>query len=253
MPSLRHTIKMLKIPLLQDGVISLGETSLLQRAVRPFVQRGDATACELRDLLLRVRQDGVITSDESRRICALLDRITDGGVQFDQYVHRIPDFPSPGVNYCDISRLLDTPWLFRQMLDVIAETISDTAFDLVAAPAAGGLAIGAAVAVRCGAGFVPVRAPGKLPRETVSEEFGDETRGRSVLQMHADAVMRGERVVVVSDVLATGETSAAVARLVKRLGGQVVKMVFPVEIESYGARAKALAGYDVFSLVKFAE
>ena len=248
MPSLRHTIKMLKIPLLQDGVISLGETSVLLRAVRPFVLKGDATACEVRDLLQRVRQDGVITSDESNRICALLDKITDGGVSFDQYVQRRADFPRPGVNFCDTTRLLDTPHLFQKVLETVCEALADTPFDLVVSPAAGGLAFGAAVAARTGTGFVPVRAAGKLPRETVSEPCGASGRP---LEIHADAVMRGERVVVVNDVLATGETSAAVVRLVKRLGGKVVKLVYLAELESLGARTKALAGQDVLSLVKF--
>ena len=251
MPSFSHTIKMLKIPLLQDGVISLGETSVLLRAVRPFVLKGDGVACELRDLLQRVRKDGVVTSDESRRICTLLDKITGDGVSFDAYVSRRPDFPRPGVNFCDTTRLMDTPCLFKQVLEFVGGELSDTSFDLIASPAAGGLAFGAAVAARFGRGFVPVRAPGKLPRETVEEPIGG--MDGKLLQMHVDAVMRGERVVVVNDVLATGETSAAVARLVKRLGGQVVKFVYLAEIESFGARAKALEGQDVFSLVKFSD
>jgi len=249
MPTLQHTIRMLKTPLLEDGVISLGETSLLLRAVRPFVLKGDATACELRDLLVRVRQDGVITPEESQRVCRLMDQITDGAVRLEQYVPAVRDFPHPGLVFRDTTRLLDTPWLFRMALEMIDEALADVAFDLVASPSPRGFVFGAAVAARHGAGFVPVRMPGKLPRETIVETF--ETRhGKAVLEIHADAVMRGERVVVVDDVVASGATAAAAARLVRRLGGEVVKLVFPVELPEYKARENALKGLDVYSLVK---
>lgn len=250
MPSLRHTIKMLKIPLLQDGEISLGETSLLLRAVRPFVQRGDATASELQDLLNRVRKDGVVTEDESCRICRLLDKITDGGVDLGEYVLELPDYPTPGFRFLDTSRLFDTPWLFKTLLDMVDEALEDREFDLVVAPAVRGIVIGAAIAGRHGAGFVPVRLPGKLPRETVSETYESE-RGPVELQMHADAVMRGERVLVVDDLVATGATALACARLAEKLGGQVVGMVFPVELEGFGSRCHNLKGYDVLSVIKY--
>jgi len=249
MPTLKHTIRMLKTPLLEDGVISLGETSILLRAVRPFVMKGDATACELRDLLVRVRKDGIITHDESQRVCRLMDQITNGTVQLDQYIHIVQDFPKPGLVFRDTTRLLDTPWLFKMVLEMIDEALSDVEFDLVASPSPRGFVFGAAIAARHGAGFVPVRMPGKLPRETITEEF--ETRhGKAVLQVHADAVMRGERVVIVDDVLASGSTAAAAARLVTRLGGKVVKMVFPVELPEIKARENALKGVDVYSIVK---
>jgi len=249
MPTLQHTIRMLKTPLLDDGVISLGETSILLRAVRPFVMKGDATACELRDLLTRVRQDGIITRDESQRICRLMDQITNGTVRLDQYVPVVQDFPHPGLTFRDTTRLLDTPWLFKMALEMIDEALSDVEFDLVASPSPRGFVFGSAIAARHGAGFVPVRMPGKLPRETITEEF--ETRhGKAVLQVHADAVMRGERVVIVDDVVASGSTAAAAARLVRRLGGKVVKMVFPVELPELKARENALKGMDVYSLVK---
>ena len=252
MPSLQHTIKMLKVPLLEDGVISLGETSLLLRAVRPFVAQGDATACELRDLLNRVRKDGVITREESARICRLLDKITNGSVRLDQYVHAVSDFPHPGLVFRDTTRLLDTPWIFKMVLEMMGEDLADVAFDLVASPSPRGFVFGAALAARKGAGFVPIRMPGKLPRETVSEEF-ETGHGKSVLQIHADAVMRGERVVLVDDVLATGATAAASARLVQKLGGKVVKMLFPVELEGHKAREGVLKGFDISSLVKYPE
>jgi len=249
MPTLQHAIRMLKTPLLEDGVISLGETSLLLRAVRPFAQKGDATACELHDLLVRVRKDGVIMPDESQRICHLMGQIADGTIRLDQYVPVIPDFPHPGLYFRDTTRLLDTPWLFKLLLEMVDEALADIEFDLVASPSPRGFVFGSAIAARHGAGFVPVRMPGKLPRETVSEEF-ETQHGKSVLQVHADSVMCGERVVIVDDVLASGATAAATVRLVRRLGGQVVKLVFPVELPEHKARENALKGLGVYSLVK---
>ena len=101
-----------------------------------------------------------------------------------------------------------------------------------------------------GKSFVPVRKPGKLPRTTVSEDYELEY-GHATLHMHADAVSPGDRVVIVDDLLATGGTAAAAARLVERLGGKVVKIMFPVELEGFGARSGALAGRDVVSLVRY--
>jgi len=251
MPSLRHTIKMLKIPLLEDGVISLGETTLILRALRPFILRNDATACELRDLVMRVRQDGVVTGEESARICRLLDKITDGGVRLEQYINEVHDFPVPGAVYRDTSRLYDTPWLFKLVLQMADEALADTAFDIVISPEPQGVAFGAAIAARRGCGFVPVRAAGTpLPREAIVDGY-DTEEGRVELQMHADAIMRGERVVLVDNVLATGRQEATSARLVTALGGRVVKMLFALELAGYGAREGVLQGIDIASLVKY--
>jgi len=249
--TLQQTMKLLKIPLLEDGVITLGETSVLLRAVRPYAVKGDGQACELLDLLVRVRQDGVITREESDLICRLLNRITVGGDRLDEYVRTIPDFPKPGVKFRDVTGLLDTPGVFNLALDRIHEALKGVEFDLVAAPESRGFIFGAAIAARYGTAFVPIRKPGKLPRETISEEY-DLEYGKATLHMHKDAVIPGERAVIVDDLLATGGTAKASARLVERLGGKVVKMVFPIELEGFGARSKALSNYNVVSLVKYA-
>ena len=241
---------MLKFPVLNDGIISLGETSLLLRAVRPYALKGDGMACELRDLLLRVRADGIVTREESERVRRLIDKITVGGESLAEYVRSIPDFPKPGVLFRDVTGILDTPRVFNLALDQIHEALRDVEFDLVAAPESRGFIFGAAIAARYGTAFVPIRKPGKLPRETIAEEY-DLEYGKAALHMHRDAVIRGERVVVVDDLLATGGTAAAAARLVERLGGKVVKMIFPIELEGFQARANALRGYDVVSLVKY--
>ena len=250
MVTLEHTLRMLNIPILYDGVISLAETSILLRAVRPYAVRGDGNACELRDLLMQVRQDGVITPEESERVRRLLEKITVKTESLAEYVRTIPDFPKPGVQFRDVTGLLDTPWVFNLALDQIHEALQDVEFDLVAAPESRGFIFGAAIAARYGKAFVPIRKPGKLPRETISEEY-DLEYGKATLHMHKDAVIRGERAIIVDDLLATGGTAAAAARLVERLGGKVVKMVFPIELEGFRARANALKGYDVVSLVKY--
>ena len=103
MITLEHTLKMLKIPVLDDGTVSLGETSLLLRAVRPYALKGDAQACELRDLLLQVRRDGIITHEESERVRRLIDKITVGGESLADYVRTIPDFPKPGIQFRDVT------------------------------------------------------------------------------------------------------------------------------------------------------
>ena len=251
MVTLEHTLRMLKIPVLEDGVVSLGETSLILRAVRPYASRGDGNACELRDLLLQVRRDGIITREESERVRWLLEKIAVGGEnRLAEYVRTIPDFPKPGVQFRDVTGLLETPRVFNLALDEIHEALKDVDFDLVVAPESRGFIFGAAIASRYGTAFVPVRKPGKLPRETISEEYELEY-GTATVHMHKDAVIRGERAVVVDDLLATGGTAAAAARLVERLGGTVVKMIFPIELEGFQARANALKGYDVVSLVKY--
>lgn len=250
MVTLEQALRKLKIPVLEDGVVSLGETSLLLRAVRPYALKGDPRACELQELLLQVRRDGVITPDESERVRRLIDKITVGGESLAEYVRTIPDFPKPGIQFRDVTGLLDTPRVFNLALDQIHEALHGVAFDVVAAPESRGFIFGAAIAARYGTAFVPIRKPGKLPRETISEDY-DLEYGKATVHMHKDAILPGERAIVVDDLLATGGTAAAAARLIERLGGVVVKMVFPIELEGFRARANALKNYDVVSLVKY--
>ncbi len=165
-------------------------------------------------------------------------------------VHSIPDFPKPGVLFRDVTGILDTAEGFRLSMDMIARALEGLDFDLVAAPESRGFIFGAALADRFGKAFAPIRKPGKLPRETISETYQLEY-GTATLQMHVDAVCPGERAVLVDDLLATGGTAAASARLVERLGGKVVRMVFPLELAGFEARRGLLAAYDVVSLVRF--
>ena len=168
----------------------------------------------------------------------------------NNYVKAIPDFPKPGILFRDVTGILESPDGFQLTLDMTVGILAAVEFDLVAAPESRGFIFGAALADRFRTAFVPIRKPGKLPRETISESY-DLEYGQATLHMHTDAVKPGQRVVIVDDLLATGGTAKAAARLVERLGGTVVKMIFPIELEGFRAREGLLKGYDVASLVKY--
>jgi len=236
--------------LLADGKIDFGETSVISRTIRPFVLNGDADAVMLQKLLDRFRADGVIDSDESLQLVAALEHLASRQPRLAEYIRAIPDFPKPGILFRDVTGILDTAEGFTLALNEMSEKLEGCEFDVVAAPESRGFIFGAALAARFGKAFVPIRKPGKLPRVTISEDY-DLEYGQATLHMHADAVISGERVVVVDDLLATGGTAAAAARLVERLGGKVVKMLFPIELEGFAARANLLKNYDVDSLVRY--
>ena len=167
-----------------------------------------------------------------------------------KYVRVVPDFPKPGVMFRDVTGILDSGEGFRLAMIEMERALSGLSIDKVAAPESRGFIFGAALADRLRCAFVPIRKPGKLPRETISEDY-DLEYAHASLHMHKDAISPGERIVLVDDLLATGGTAAAAARLVERLGGVVVKMIFPIELEGFEARKNALANYDVVSLVSY--
>ena len=171
-------------------------------------------------------------------------------MRLEDCIRNIPDFPKPGILFRDVTGILDSGEGFRLAVDQMVEALRGVAFDLIAAPESRGFIFGAALADRFHTPFVPIRKPGKLPRATVSERYALEY-GQATLHMHEDAVKPGQRVVLVDDLLATGGTALASAKLVERLGGTVAKMLFPIELAGFDARSDALAGYDVASLVRF--
>ena len=240
----------LRDAVMRDGRITLAETSVMLRTIRPFVLKGDPGARRLEALLNEVREDGCVTDEESRQISRLMDELLAGRPRLADYVREIPDFPKPGVLFRDVTGILESGEGFNLALSEIVDALEGVRFDLVAAPESRGFIFGAAIAARFGKAFVPIRKPGKLPRKTISEDY-DLEYGKATLHMHADAVIRGERAVVVDDLLATGGTARASARLVERLGGTVVKMIFPIELEGFGAREGLLRGYDVASLLRY--
>lgn len=164
-------------------------------------------------------------------------------MNLERYVRNIPDFPIPGILFRDITPLLKDPGALSAAVEAMSAPWSDRGVDLVAAMEARGFMFGAAMAVRLGAGFVPVRKEGKLPWRTRSVSYALEYR-EDVLHVHEDAVAPGQRVLVVDDVVATGGTAAAVVDLVEQLGGEVVGVQFLIELAELDGR-KLLSGRDV--------
>jgi len=164
-------------------------------------------------------------------------------------VREVADFPDPGVGFKDISPLLLDPKALRQAVNALAGWTRARGADLVLGAEARGFWLGAAIACAAGCGFVAARRPGKLPPETVTANYALEY-GENALEVAADAIAQGARVVIHDDVLATGGTVKAIAGLVEQLGGEIVGVNFVIELAFLNGRAK-LAAYDVFSLLTY--
>jgi adenine phosphoribosyltransferase len=164
-------------------------------------------------------------------------------------IREIPDFPKPGILFYDITTLLKDRCGLRAAIDGLRQHYNDTPVDVVLGIEARGFIFAPAVAYALGAGFVPVRKPKKLPAECLQVSYALEY-GTDCLEMHKDAVEPGQRVLIVDDLLATGGTAAAVAKLVEQAGGKVAGMGFVVELTFLNGRNK-LGGYDVFSLLQY--
>lgn len=165
------------------------------------------------------------------------------------HVRDIPDFPEPGIVFKDITPLLADPVALSTAIDAIVVHFGRGTVDKVVGIEARGFIVAAPVAYHFGAGFVPVRKAGKLPWKTEAESYELEY-GKATLEVHADAIVPGERVAIVDDVLATGGTASACARLVERLGGTVVGLAFLIELDFLKGR-DALPGYDCVSLLTY--
>lgn len=164
-------------------------------------------------------------------------------------VRDIPNFPEPGIIFKDITPVLKHPQALKEVVDLMTEHARQLKPDLVAGIESRGFVFGLPIAINLGLGFVPVRKLGKLPGEKISEEYALEY-GTNTVEMHTDAVEPGQRVVVVDDLLATGGTASAAARLIERLGGTVAGFTFLVELTFLDGR-KHLRGYDVCSLIEY--
>jgi adenine phosphoribosyltransferase len=164
-------------------------------------------------------------------------------------IRDIPDFPKPGILFKDITPILNDAKLFSEVIAGLAHRYRTMGIDKVAAMESRGFIFGAPLAEKIGAGFVPLRKFGKLPHATLAETFNLEY-GTETLEVHTDAIASGERVLIIDDLLATGGTAEASARLVRRIGGEVVEMAFVVELAFLGGR-KRLAGIPVYSMVVF--
>jgi len=164
-------------------------------------------------------------------------------------IREVPDFPKPGINFYDITTLLKDPVGFKGVIDGLTAQYRSTPIDVVLGIEARGFIIAPAVAYALGYGFIPVRKEKKLPAERERIEYALEY-GTDVLEIHKDAISPGQRVLIIDDVLATGGTAAAVARLVENLNGKVAGLGFILELNFLKGREK-LSGYDVYSLFDY--
>jgi len=169
--------------------------------------------------------------------------------KLEDYVVTIPDFPEPGIMFRDITSVMEQPEGLKMAIDGLTDLVRDVDFDLVVGPEARGFIVGVPVAYLLGKGFIPVRKKGKLPRETVSEKY-DLEYGQAELQIHKDSIRPGQKVVILDDLIATGGSAGAAAKLVEKLGGKVVRMAFVMELAGLEGRKK-LAGYDIKSLIVY--
>lgn len=165
------------------------------------------------------------------------------------YVASIPDFPSKGILFRDITPLMADGNAFHEACNKLIDYARKVGAEVVAGPESRGFIFGCPVANELKIGFVPVRKPGKLPRKTISYKY-DLEYGSNELHIHADAIKQGQKVLIIDDLLATGGTVEATAKMVEDLGGEVVGCAFLIELEGLGGRDK-LNGYDVYTLMKY--
>ena len=168
--------------------------------------------------------------------------------KLEEYVRSIPDFPEEGIIFRDITSVIQDPDGLQLAIDGLDGLVKGTDYDVVVGPESRGFIFGVPVAYKNHKSFVPVRKKGKLPCETISQEYSLEY-GTATIEMHKDAIKPGQKVVIVDDLIATGGTIEAIIKLVEALGGEVVKIVFLIELQGLKGREK-LKGYDVDALIK---
>jgi adenine phosphoribosyltransferase len=164
-------------------------------------------------------------------------------------IRHVPDFPKAGILFYDITTLLRDRDGFKSAVDVLTRAFEGQSIDVVVGIESRGFILGGAVADRLGAGFTPVRKPGKLPSQTVCETYALEY-GVDSLEIHADGVERGQRVLIVDDLLATGGTASATARLVRRIGGEVQGLAFLIELTALNGRSR-LPNERIYSALQY--
>ena len=167
--------------------------------------------------------------------------------KIEEYVRSIPDFPEPGIIFRDITSVLQDAEGLQLAINSMQEFLKDVDVDVIAGAESRGFIFGVPIAYNMHKSFVPVRKKGKLPCETIEEKY-DLEYGSAVIEIHKDAIKPGQKVVIVDDLIATGGTMEAAARLVEELGGEVVKIIFLIELAGLKGREK-LAKYDVASVI----
>ncbi|MCK9217616.1 MAG: adenine phosphoribosyltransferase [Firmicutes bacterium] len=170
-------------------------------------------------------------------------------MNLEEYIRIIEDFPKEGISFKDVTTLLKDGEAFKYSVKVMTDFIKDLNVDIIIGPEARGFILGAAIAYELGIGFVPVRKPGKLPAETLKYEYELEY-GTDILEIHKDAIKKGDRVAIVDDLLATGGTILSTVKMIEKLGGEVVHIGFLIELEDLMGR-KSLDKYDISSIIKY--
>lgn len=164
-------------------------------------------------------------------------------------IRDVENFPKEGILFRDITPLLQDAKGLQESIDRMAEEVKDVDFDIVIGPESRGFIFGVPLAYKLQKGFVPVRKPGKLPYETIGQSY-DLEYGSNTIEMHIDAIKPGQKVVIADDLLATGGTTKAIVELVEKLGGEVVKIVYLIELEGLNGR-ELLEGQNIVSLLKY--
>mgnify|MGYP003878085145 CR=1 FL=1 len=165
------------------------------------------------------------------------------------YVRSIPDFPEPGIIFRDITSILQSKEGLKLAIDKMQDLLEGVDFDLIVGPESRGFIFGVPIAYNLNKAFVPVRKKGKLPCETVSVDYELEY-GKASIEIHKDAIKPGQKVVIVDDLIATGGTIEAITKLVEMLGGEVVKIIFLIELKGLKGRER-LARYDVDAVIQY--
>lgn len=169
--------------------------------------------------------------------------------KIEEYVRTIPDFPEPGIMFRDVTSVIQDPDGLKLAIDSMIQLLDGVDFDVIVGAESRGFIFGAPIAYALGKAFVPIRKKGKLPCETISADYELEY-GSATIEMHKDAIIPGQKVVVVDDLIATGGTIEAGCKLIEQLGGEVVKILFLMELAGLNGREK-LAKYDVASVITY--
>ena len=168
-----------------------------------------------------------------------------------EHVRQVPDFPKPGILFLDITTATKDSKSFEIIMNYLYEQFKNKKVDYIAGIESRGFIFGAALANRLGVGFIPIRKPNKLPAETVKESYSLEY-GTDTIEMHADAIKQGDRVVIIDDLLATGGTAVAACNLVKKVGGDIVAAAFVIELDPLKGREKIESkGVQVVSMLNY--
>jgi adenine phosphoribosyltransferase len=169
--------------------------------------------------------------------------------KLEDYVRSIPDFPEPGIIFRDVTSILQDKDGLKLAIDQMQELLEGVDFDIIVGPESRGFIFGVPIAYNLNKAFIPVRKKGKLPCETISMDY-DLEYGKATIEMHKDAIKPGQKVVIVDDLIATGGTIEAITKLVKMLGGEVVKIVFLMELQGLKGRDR-LKGYNVEAVIEY--